>query len=220
MDQRARYNHILDDVIDSLKLTQSFGVDYVELGPKPALEILFKGVAECTLCALHERRLSTAKINRGLGGLRAEIAFVIENELPEKSEESELLAKMITAGMGLKLEDLYITSAVKCVVKEPDPDNKEALNACKDYLLRELEYVSPSVVVTLGQGATGALIDSPLPFTSLRGRFQNIASPVVKSSIAVFQVMPTHPLNILIGNLELKKESWSDLKKIMYKLGL
>ena len=116
MDRAVQYNRTIDEAIERLRLIEGGGVDYVELGPKPSLEILFKKISLCSLCALHKRKESTAKINMGLGGLRAELAFVLSSEIKKKSEEHDLLKKM-TAAMGLKSEDIYITSAIKCVTK-------------------------------------------------------------------------------------------------------
>lgn len=219
MVQTEVYNTVIDEVIERLKLIESGGVNYVALGPKLSLEILFESIEGCTLCALHKEKLSRARLNPDTGGLRGEVAFILNAEHDPECEELELLAKM-TAAMGLNTEDIYITSAIKCVTKERSLNNEEAINACKGFLLRELEYVSPSIVVTLGEDTTRALIDTPLPFDSIRGRFQNPAASKKNKNNAAFQVMPTHPLEQLIGNKEKKKESWSDLQKIMARLKL
>lgn len=219
MDQNEQYNIIIDEVVERLKLIEGGGVDYIALGPKPSIEFLFEIIKECTLCPLHKKRLTTSMINWGREGFRTELAFVLDAELSEESKERELLTKMIEA-MGVRLEDTYITNVIKCIPKEPDLDNEEALHECRGFLSRELEYVSPSVVVTLGEEATKALVETPLPFNSIRGRFQNPTSHKKKPGSAVFQVLPTHPLDMLIGDKEKKKESWNDLKKVMARLKL
>lgn len=55
------------------------------------------------------------------------------------------------ASIDLKREDVYVTNMVKC---RPD-DNRdplpEEIQACRPYLQKQLELVSPKVVVTLGR---------------------------------------------------------------------
>ena len=196
------------------------GVEFMGLGPKPALEILFSGLADCTLCALHKERESTAEINWGLGGLRAEVAFVLDTEPAKESKERELLTKMITA-MGLNLKDTYITSTVKCVTPDSGEDIDGAIKSCKGFLLQELAHVSPTIVVALGAKTTKALIDSPLPFSSLRGRFQE-PGPIKDDGkdAGGFQIMPTYPPRLLIEDKDKKRDAWADLKKVMARLKL
>ncbi len=209
----------MDELTARLKLLEDDGVEFIGLGPKPALEILFSGLADCALCALHKERESTAEINWGLGGLRAEVAFVLDTEPKKESKERELLTKMITA-MGLRLKDTYITSTVKCGAPEPGPGPDffdEAIRSCKGFLLRELAHISPTIVVALGAKTTKALIDSPLPFSSLRGRFQEPGG--VKGNSG-FQIMPTYPPSLIIEDKDKKRETWTDLKKVMARLML
>ncbi len=220
MERAKQYNEAVDEITARLTLMEDGGVQFAGLGPKPALEILFESLAECTLCPLHKERESMAEINWGLGGLRAEVAFVLDTELPEDSKERELLHKMINA-MGLTLEETYITSLLKCVTKEPGMD-PEALKSCKGFLLRELAHISPTIVVALGTEAAKALIDTPLPFESLRGRFQDPSSPTegeVKGKSG-FQIMPTYPPRLLMEDEDKKRDAWNDLKKVMARLKL
>jgi DNA polymerase len=193
---------------------QNSGADFVELGPATTLEILFNRFSECTKCQRSGEREKVADINWGAGGKRAELAIISSVEISDK-EERELLEKMIAA-MGLSLDDVYITSVVKCETKEPGFSMDDALTACKHFLLRELELVSPKVAVVLGIEAAKTLIETPLAFDSIRGRFQGCPSPAKTP----FQIMPTHQLKELVGSKERKKESWGDLKKVMAKLKL
>lgn len=214
MELAKRYNAVINELLSRLTLMENSGVSYAGLGPAITLEILFESFAGCTLCPRHSERLSFAKINWGRGAVRAELAFVSDNEIADEASRA-LLEKMITA-MGLSPRDVYITSIVKCNTKNPDFSMEEALSSCKALLLRELELVSPQVVVALGEQATKVIVDTPLAFESIRGRFQEGATP----RKAPFQIMPTHPLELLVGNKDRKKESWGDLKKVMSKLKL
>lgn len=225
MERAKQFNEVVDELTARLKLMEDGGVQFAGLGPKPALEILFAGLADCTLCPLHKEKESIAEINWGLDGLRAEVAFVLDTELPKESKERELLTKMINA-MGLKLEETYITSTVKCVTPEPGSasgqDFDEAIKSCKGILQRELAHISPTIVVALGAKSTKALIDNPLPFESLRGRFQDPGSVKGGSTkdASGYQIMPTYPPSLLIEDEDKKRDAWTDLKKVMARLKL
>ena len=223
MKQTKRYSEALDTLLARLKLMESGGVEYVGLGPARALEILFETLTECRLCPIHNESHSIAGINMGNGATRAEVAFLLDRDIdskdPENEPSRELLEKIINA-MGLKTNEVYITSVVKCSTDDPETltqHMEEALKNCRPFLLRELDHISPAVVVALGPEATDALVDTPLDFDSIRGRFQEIAATTNRAG---FQIMPTHHPSVLLKAEEKKKETWGDLKKVMAKLKL
>jgi len=79
------------------------------------------------------------------------------------------------------------------------------------YLFRQLELLSPRVIVTLGQPAQKALSGVDMGITKLRGRWQQWR---------VFRLMPTfHPAYIL-RNPSAKRFFWEDLQSVMVELGL
>ncbi|GBD11778.1 hypothetical protein HRbin23_01456 [bacterium HR23] len=57
----------------------------------------------------------------------------------------------LLASVGLKRSDVYITNVVKC----RPPDNRDPLpgeiEACKKYLVRQIELLQPKIIVTLGR---------------------------------------------------------------------
>ena len=72
---------------------------------------------------------------------------------------------------GLRLRDLYITSAAHCA----PPDNKptlEEIHNCRPYLERELDLLQPRVVVALGKIA----FDTYLDILKSRGIIQSRAA--------------------------------------------
>jgi uracil-DNA glycosylase family 4 len=62
------------------------------------------------------------------------------------------------------------TAAIRCV-----PPDGQALSAveqshCREHLLAELLLANPTVVVTLGEAATGAVLHADVPFAAVVGR--------------------------------------------------
>jgi uracil-DNA glycosylase family 4 len=112
-------------------------------------------VAVCQRCLLHHSRKLAVP---GEGPVDAEIMFIGEGPGFHENEQGrpfvgaagkyleELLGKI-----NLKREHVYIGNVVKCRPpnnRDPLPDE---LAACSDYLERQIQVISPKVIVTLGR---------------------------------------------------------------------
>lgn len=116
-------------------------------------------IAACTLCSLSERRNRTVP---GDGSPAADIMFI--GEAPGYYEDQQGLpfvgaaGKVLTdllAAIGLRRSDVYITNMVKCrPPNNRDPQTAE-LQACADYLDRQIALIDPKVIVTLGRFSFG-----------------------------------------------------------------
>ena len=121
----------------------------------PDFDDLVHNINTCTLCSLHKNRTNAVP---GEGSQTANIVFIGEGPgfyedksgHPFVGPAGHLLDDML-ASINLKREDVYITNMVKC---RPD-DNRdplpEEIQACRPYLQKQLELISPKVVVTLGR---------------------------------------------------------------------
>ena len=119
------------------------------------MEQIANEVAICQRCLLHHsRKLSVP----GEGPVNAEIMFIGEGPGFHENEQGrpfvgaagkyleELLEKI-----KFKREDVFIGNVVKCRPpnnRDPLPDE---LAACSDYLERQIQVISPKVIVTLGR---------------------------------------------------------------------
>ena len=178
-------------------------------------------VSPCTKCGLHKGRIQTVF---GEGDADAKLMFIGEG--PGQTEDEtgrpfvgragELLDKMIVA-MGLSREKVYIANVVKCRPPNNRAPLPDEVDACWDYLRRQIETVQPVAIVTLGSPATKLILKTDQGITSLRGTWhtlQHIGTPDATRAIAV---MPTfHPAYLLRAYTpENRKKVWSDLQKVM-----
>jgi uracil-DNA glycosylase len=134
---------------------------------------LYKEVAKCTKCPLHETR---AKTVFGAGNADAELMFVGEapgaeedrQGLPFVGRAGQLLNQMLEE-IGLSREDVFIAN----VLKSRPPGNRDPqpleIEACKPYLFEQVRLIEPKVVCTLGNFATKLLSGSPTGITRVRG---------------------------------------------------
>jgi uracil-DNA glycosylase family 4 len=163
----------------------------------PTWDDLERDALGCTRCVLAEGR---TQVVFGVGSRRARLVFVGEGPGAEEDRQGipfvgragQLLTRLIE-GIGLTRDDVYIANVVKC--RPPgnrDPQPSE-IAACRPYLEAQLDFLAPSVLVTLGNFATKLLLDTKEGITKLRGReFEARAGASV--------VVPTlHPAAVLRG---------------------
>lgn len=179
------------------------------------LEELRADIGDCQRCRLGKTK---TKLVFGVGNPDARIAFVGEG--PGKDEDTQgepfvgragqLLTDIITKGMKMEREDVYICNVVKCRPpgnRNPEPDE---IDTCEPFLIKQLEILKPEVIVALGTFAAKTLLKSELPISQLRGRFHNYKG---------IQVMPTFHPSYLLRNPDKKKEVWEDIKLVLARLG-
>lgn len=138
---------------------------------------------------------------------------------PFVGRAGELLTRMITA-MGLTRSDVFIGNVIKCRApnnRAPTPDEVEA---CWGYLVRQIQIIQPKVIVTLGNPASHALLDTRVGITRLRGTWQTL--PILGEGVGGTPVMPTfHPAFLLRQyTIDNRQKVWADLQQVMQRLGL
>ncbi len=134
---------------------------------------LYKEVAACTKCPLHETR---TKAVFGAGNADAELMFV--GEAPGAEEDRQGLPFVGRAGqllnqlleeIGLSREEVFIAN----VLKSRPPGNRDPqpleIEACRPYLFEQVRLIEPRVLCTLGNFATKLLTGSPVGITKVRG---------------------------------------------------
>ena len=136
------------------------------------------GAAGCVRCALYAGR---TQVVFGEGDPEAELALVGEapgfhedrDGLPFAGRARDLLERLL-GGIGLRLDEVYLATVLKC----RPPGNRDPLPeetaACEPYLYRQLELVRPRVVATLGSFATEFLSGRALGITRVHGRPQEV----------------------------------------------
>jgi uracil-DNA glycosylase len=126
---------------------------------KQALAEILGQVAVCTRCQLHYSRKKSVP---GEGPFDAEVMLIgegpgfYENEQgrPFVGAAGKFLDELLEKG-GVKRELVFITNVVKCRPPSNRDPLPEELSSCNDYLDRQIEAISPKVIVTLGRYSMG-----------------------------------------------------------------
>lgn len=173
-------------------------------------------LGDCRRCKLCEGR---TQIVFGVGNPEADLMFIGEGPGYDEDRRGEpfvgragqLLTDIITKGMRLRREDVYIANVVKCRPPENRDPEADEVATCRPFLLRQIEIVRPKVLVALGRVATQALLGVTTPIGRLRGQWQEFAG---------IRMMPTlHPA-YLLRNPNDKRLVWNDIQMVMDELGL
>ena len=178
------------------------------------LDELRAAIGDCQRCKLCTGR---THIVFGVGNPQARLMFVGEG--PGRDEDlqgepfvgraGQLLTDIITKGIGIKRQDVYICNVVKC--RPPDNRNPEPdeVAACEPFLKKQIELVRPEIIVALGKFAVQTLLRSNAPISKLRGNWHSYQG---------IKLMPTFHPAYLLRNPADKKLVWEDIKKVIKEL--
>ena len=172
-------------------------------------------LGDCRRCKLWQGR---SRIVYGVGNADADVLFVGEG--PGRDEDlqgepfvgraGQLLTDIITKGMKLRREDVYIANVVKCRPpqnRDPEPDE---VASCEPFLVRQIELVKPRVVIALGRFAVQTLLRSAEPVSRLRGKWHDYRG---------IRLMPTYHPAYLLRNPGDKRLVWEDIKSVLREMG-
>ncbi|MBN2590124.1 MAG: uracil-DNA glycosylase [Sedimentisphaerales bacterium] len=187
------------------------------------LDKIFEEVRVCCQCELVSTR---NKVVPGEGNPNARIMFV--GEAPGADEDAQgrpfvgragkLLENIIIA-CGLKRSDVFIGNILKCRPPGNRDPKAEEIICCLPFLQRQIEIISPEVIVALGAHAAKTLLNSNDTIGHLRGHFHEYVTGPGKPPI---KFMATYHPAYLLRNYsqENRKRVWEDMKKVLIELNL
>ncbi len=179
--------------------------------PNTSLTDLYAEMQACQRCPRHQSR-SKAITGEGTTGVKLLIitdAPSVEDDcsgLIMSGDPGQLLDKMLGA-IGLSRNAVHLSLLTRCHAEEP-PD-KEAVDACLPFLLKEIMLIAPTVICAMGVLSAQKLLHTSKPLSQLRGRFHDFQG---------IPLIPTFSPEFLLKNPEMKKATWLDLQMIQKKL--
>lgn len=183
------------------------------------LDKIAKEIENCKTCKMGK----SGKAVVGEGNPNAEIVFI--GEAPGKNEaligrpfigrSGKLLRSMITS-IGLKEEDVYITSSVKYLPDAGTPSSNDITHG-RVHLLDQLQIISPKLVVLLGRVAAEGVLQNP-PSPKGFGRARKVFvmkehGQIVQESDGVKYYLTIHPA-AAIRFVKFKKVFEEDFRKL------
>lgn len=210
---------------------KSLGVDFLSLKTKKQpvfreaeLDSLEEQVKECKACELHKTRTHYV-FGDGNGDLR--LMFI--GEAPGASEDAKGIPFVGRAGQllddllkeaGLNRKEVYIANCLKC----RPPNNRDPLeyelNACKGFLDKQIEIISPRVIVPLGKFALMQILGKDKKISQSRGKiFTHSYNSLILSKKFDATIIPTYHPAYLLRNPKAIAIFINDLKTIKHYLG-
>ncbi len=196
----------------------SASLSLFEAAPAPrkareTLEEIREDLGDCRRCKLAGGRKT---IVFGQGNPRAELVFVGEGPGADEDEQGlpfvgragQLLNRMIQS-IGMKREEVYICNIVKCRPPGNRTPEKDEVDACSPFLLRQLEAIRPRLICCLGAPAMKTLLGIKEGITRVRGQFFDYAG--TKALVAY------HPAYILRNPREEKilREDFAKIREFL-----
>jgi len=164
---------------------------------------------ECRACGLRQG-CKQVVISRGQPGSK----IMLVGEGPGANEDDQgkpfvgaagqLLDKILAAAE-LPPDDVYLTNVVKCRPPGNRLPKADETKCCLPWLERQIELVSPGLIVCLGALAGQVLIDPNLRITRDRGKWHKYNGIDITATF--------HPA-ALLRDPSLKRPVWEDFKVI------
>jgi uracil-DNA glycosylase len=142
---------------------------------REALKAVYHQAKGCTNCPQLAATRTTVVF--GNGNADADLMFV--GEAPGANEDKQGLPFVGQAGklldtllgeIGMARADVFVCNTLKCRPPGNRDPHPAEIEACQDYLLRQVELIEPRVICTLGNFATKLLRGDPTGITRLHGR--------------------------------------------------
>jgi uracil-DNA glycosylase len=200
--------------VAALRVSTGFSL-FEERIENDSLERIRADIGDCTRCKLHKGRTN---IVFGVGNPKAELVFVGEGPGHDEDLQGEpfvgragrLLTQMIEA-MGLQRREVYICNVVKCRPPENRLPERDEIETCSPFLIRQLAVIQPKVICCLGACAAQTLLKTNQGISRFRGDWFDYRGA---------KLMATYHPAYLLRNPNAKSEVWKDLQKVMAVLGL
>ncbi len=177
---------------------------------KKLIEELNKEIFNCNRCPLY---LSKTNYVPGDGNPESNILFI--GEAPGREEDikgkpfvgkaGKILEENINKILNLDREKVFITNVIKCRPPNNRDPKEEEIKSCSIWLIKQLEIIKPSLIITLGNHSTKFIFEYfGLKFESImkhRGKVYE-----VKKWDKIVKIIPTiHPASTLYH------KDWRDL---------
>jgi DNA polymerase len=130
---------------------------------------------------------------------------------PFVGRAGQLLTDIITKGLGLARDQVYIANILKCRPPENRNPTNDEMDNCFHYLEQQIEIIRPEYLCLLGRIAVQAILNTTQSMAKMRGKWHRYRG--------IRTLVTYHPA-YLLRNPAAKKDTWEDLQMLMKEMGL
>jgi DNA polymerase len=166
---------------------RDYPIDLIEPPVVPVREMkdlhqVARAIHDCTRCSLH---LERTRVVPGEGPVKSNIMLIGEGPgyhedkqgRPFVGASGQFLEELLNS-IGYKRGDVFIANVVKCRPPGNRDPQLDELEACKDYLDRQIELVDPKVIITLGRYSMNRYFPGA-SITKIHGQPQRIGNRLI-----------------------------------------
>lgn len=175
----------------------------------------------CTKCQLSETRTNVVV---GHGPVPCNLMAIGEGPgetedlsgLPFVGKAGQLLTKMFESVEINRETDIYIANTVKCRPPQNRTPYPSEIEACKPYLVRQIQLVQPKILILLGSPSLKTILEEPLSISKVRGKWFKGQVNYMQEPLYIMSIF--HP-SYLLRNASREPDSpkwltWQDMKEI------
>ncbi len=174
------------------------------------LETTIQRCEKCQLCVTRKQAIV------GRGNQSAELMFVLlapsssddETGRVCSGEDNDLFSKMLAA-INVDIDDVYITSLLKCSVPARHTVSAKEVKQCFAHLKQQIQLIQPKLLIVLGETTIRCLLQKNMSLDDFRA--MNTKSPFEIDSVPVFV---SYSPQELLQQPEYKRKAWTDLQQL------
>ena len=173
--------------------------------PQPrevSLDEIFEVVDGCRRCPLGECHNNP---EMGIGNEQARILVLVDTPANQDYHTRMKGIEKLMEPAGVNIDDVYVTSLVKCTVPPGRNLLPFEIEECSAILREEIRSVWPQVIVSMGNTPTQFLLHSDIGVNPLEGRMYRRGH---------FQILPTYHINQLLRDPRSMKSAQETMKKL------
>lgn len=179
---------------------------------------LEEAVRLCERCTLHKPRKQALP---GRGNQSANLMFLLfapnarddESGVICSAELDELLGKMLAA-IGIDINDVYISSLLKCAVPENHTVSAKEIHSCKQHLTQQIRLIKPEFLIVLGETAARCLLQKNLPIDDMRAMNPGMSDQGQPYQVEDIPVFISYSPQELMQQPAHKRAAWADLQQL------
>lgn len=175
----------------------------------------------CTACGLSQGRTQVV-----VGSGPVPCPFMIIGEGPGEQEDlsglpfvgkaGQLLTKILESAGIHRETDVYIANTVKCRPPQNRTPLAQEIEACKPFLIRQIQLVQPRVLVLLGAPSLKTILEEVAPISKVRGKWYQAQVDYMPEPL---YIMPMFHPSFLLRNASREKGSpkwltWEDIREV------
>ena len=166
-------------------------------------------------------KLTANKTVFGYGNEKAKLLLIGEapgadedrSGVPFVGRSGQLLEKMLNA-IGVQRDECFITNVLPWRPPGNRTPTEGEIAVCLPFLKRQIDLVSPEIIMILGGSAANALLDNGEPISKLRGKWLEYKTSNGKKIPVLASFHPAY----LLRNSGQKAKAWVDMLRMKQKL--